>query len=87
VNPEDERPQIQAARTFSSSTEFCQAVLDDIEFVFRKQFGPKWTPEVQQLFYEQRRAALVVAEELDQKPFPQRPLRETVVLFNGQRRG
>ncbi len=84
----DERPQTDdvGPRSFSSSVEFCQAVLDDIEFVFRRQYGTKWSPETQQLFYEQRRVCLLVAEQLDGKPHPQQPLRAPVILTNGTRR-
>lgn len=88
VNPQDERPQT-VVFPLANSTEFCQAVLDDIEFVFRKQYGPKWTPELQQFFQALRSTCLQSAARIDDglDAGAIRPLREAVVLTMGSRRG
>jgi len=68
----------------ANSEEFCQAVLDDIERVFRDQYGRKWTPEAQQLFQGLRDACIRTARIIDGEASHRsiEPLREAVILSN-----
>ncbi len=84
----DERPQTDAVR-LANSQEFCQAVLDDIEFVFRQRYGKKWTPTAQAFLEQLRRTCLEAARQVDEgiEPAAILPLREAVMLTMGTRRG
>ena len=87
MNP-DERPQT-AFVPLENSEEFCQAVLDDIEYLFRKQHGHKWTPAAQELFQGLREACIATARRIDGAGSHEaiKPLREAVLLSNyGERR-
>ncbi len=88
MNPEDERPQTDASR-LGNPQEFCQAILDDIEFAFRERYGPKWTHELQTMFQELTATCLAAAVAADASVQPEaiRPLRQAVILTNGARRG
>lgn len=84
MNPEDERPQTDLVR-LGNPQEFCQAILDDVEFHFRKRFGPKWTPELQAFFQELRMSCMLAARKADSsiEPAAILPLRQAVILTNG----
>lgn len=88
VNPEDERPHAVGVR-LANSEEFCQALLDDIEFHFRKQYGAKWTPELQEVFQDLRATVVTTARAADDgfRVELLKPLRAPVILSNGTRRG
>ena len=68
----------------ANSVEFCQAVLDDVEVLFRRQFGRSWTPEAQQFFQELRSSCLAAAAAADKGFVPSAiaPLRAAVLLTN-----
>lgn len=68
----------------ANSEEFCQAVLDDIEHLFRRQYGTKWSPEAQQLLQGLRESCLAVARRIDGDGSHAviAPLREAVILTN-----
>jgi len=68
----------------ANSEEFCQAVLDDIEHLFRRQYGIKWSPEAQQVFQNLRRVCIASAQAVDGAGTHRaiRPLREAVMLTN-----
>ncbi len=73
----------------ANTGEWCQAVLDDIEFHFRGRYGPKWTPELQQVFQELRKTVMAAAFLVDGEFDAARvaPLRQAVILSLGTRRG
>jgi len=64
--------------------EWCQAVLDDIEFAMRERFGTKWSPEAQVLFDSLRDTCITQACLVDSgvKRTAIAPLRAAVVLTN-----
>ncbi len=78
-------PSVRAVELpLANSVEFCQAVLDDIELLFRKQHGPRWTPEAQELFQTLRESCMAAAARADEG-FDRgaiAPLREAVLLSN-----
>ena len=74
----------QLVLPLANSVEFCQAVLDDIEYLFRKQHGDRWSPECQELFQELRKTCMDTAARID-AGFERgaiKPLREAVLLSN-----
>ena len=68
----------------ANSVEFCQAVLDDVEHLFRRQYGRAWTPEAQQFFQGLRETCLKAARNVDDgfDDGAIAPLREAVLLTN-----
>ncbi len=79
----DERPQT-VVLPLANSQEFCQAVLDDIEWLFRKQHGPRWTPAAQDFFQTLRESCMAAASRVDEG-FDRgavEPLRQAVLLSN-----
>ena len=68
----------------ANSQVFCQAVLDDIEGIFRERYGPKWTPLQQQLFQRLREACYEAARSVDSGVARDaiRPLQHIVQLTN-----
>ncbi len=85
----DERPHEAVGLVrLENPEEFVQAVLDDIEFVFRRYYGKKWTPEAQQVFQALCATCLEAARAADPASLPEklRPLREAVILTNDLRR-
>lgn len=90
MNPQDERPSEAVAFVpLANSVEFCQALLDDVEWAFRRQFGTKWTPEAQQVFQDLRSTCIVTAQRADAgfETNELRGLRQPVLLSNNLRRG
>lgn len=83
MNPEDERPQTDLVR-LGNAQEFCQAVLDDIESIFRERYGHKWTPEAQSLFEGLRETCITAAVAVDQGVTRGaiQPLKRAVLLSN-----
>ncbi len=67
----------------ANSETFCQTVLDDLEYLFREQFGKRWTPEAQQLFQGLRKTCIDTARRIDGgAPEAIAPLRQAVLLTN-----
>lgn len=77
-----------AAVPLANTGEWCQAVLDDIEFLFRERYGAKWTPELQGVFQTLRSTVMEAASVVDKEFDAARalPLRRPVILSNGVRR-
>ncbi len=84
----NERPQTDAVR-LANSQEFCQAILDDVEFHFRRHFGAKWTTKEQALFEQLQATCISLAQQADTsfRAEEVRALREPVLLTMGTRRG
>lgn len=68
----------------ANSQEFCQAVLDDIETIFRERYGVKWSPELQQLFEGLRETCIAAAIAVDTGVARGaiQPLKRAVLLSN-----
>ncbi len=67
-----------------TATEFTNNWLGVLEHDFRKRFGPRWTPEVQQLYQAIEAAALASARAMDIKAESQQGYR---LLSNAPNRG
>ncbi len=67
-----------------NSQQFCQAVLDDIESIFRERYGLKWSPELQQLFQGLRETCIAAAVAVDRgvERGAIQPLARAVLLTN-----
>lgn len=67
-----------------SATDFVNDWLGVLEHDFRERFGPRWTPEVQQLYQSIEAAALASARNMDVKAETQQGYR---LLSNAPNRG
>ncbi len=83
MNPQDERPQTDVVR-LGNAQQFCQAVLNDIEAIFRERYGLKWTPEAQQMFEGLRETCITAALAVDAgvSRGAIEPLKRAVLLSN-----
>jgi hypothetical protein len=70
-----------------TSQDFCQAILDDVEWHFRNRYGAKWTVELQDFFQKLRGACLESAlkadGDVDRAAIT--PLRQAVILTSVKR--
>lgn len=85
----DEGTKSPNAVLVGGAQEFAQAVLNDIESVFRNQYGPKWTPEAQAVFQSLREACIGSAIACDNGVSRDaiKPLQAIVHLTNYVERG
>ena len=77
-----------AAFRLGNTQDFCQVLLDDVEFVFRERYGPKWTIELQDVFQKLRDTCLTAAAHADRDFDRTRELllRQPVILGSSIRR-